>query len=136
VITAYFDGGSRGNPGSAGYGAYVVNDRGEVLAELAEGIGMATNNVAEYRGLLAALQWAADHGVTELHVKGDSLLLVQQMLGNYRVKNAGLLPLYREARHLCARIGRVSFEHIPREMNKNADRLSNIGMDQNTGSPT
>ena len=136
MITAYFDGGSRGNPGPAGFGAYVVNDRGDVLAELAEGIGVATNNVAEYRGLLAALQWAVDHGVTELHVKGDSLLLVQQMRGNYRVKNAGLLPLYREAQHLCARIGRVSFEHIPRERNKDADRLTNIGMDQNAESAT
>ncbi len=131
MITAYFDGGSRGNPGPAGYGAYIVDETGQVLAELAAGIGVATNNVAEYHGLLAALQWAADNGVTALHVRGDSLLLIQQMRGNYRVKNAGLLPLYREARHLCARIGRVSFEHVPREKNKDADRLSNVGMDQN-----
>jgi ribonuclease HI len=131
VITAFFDGGARGNPGPAGYGVYIEDDTGTVLAELAEGIGVATNNVAEYRGLLAALQWAADHDVQELHVKGDSLLLVQQMLGKYRVKNEGLLPLYREARQLCARIGRVTFEHIPRERNRDADRLSNIGMDQN-----
>ena len=132
MITAYFDGGARGNPGPAGFGVYIVGDEGEVLAELAEGIGVATNNVAEYRGLLAALQWAVDHGVTALHVRGDSLLLVQQMRGVYRVKHEGLLPLYREARHLCARIGQVSFEHIPRERNKDADRLSNVGMDQNT----
>jgi ribonuclease HI len=131
VITAFFDGGARGNPGPAGYGVYIEDDTGTVLAELAEGIGVATNNVAEYRGLLAALQWAADHDVKELHVKGDSLLLVQQMLGKYRVKSEGLLPLYREARQLCARIGRVTFEHIPRERNRDADRLSNIGMDQN-----
>jgi ribonuclease HI len=108
VISAYFDGGARGNP------------------------GVATNNMAEYRGLLAALRWAVDHGVTALHVRGDSLLLVQQMRGVYRVKNEGLLPLYREARHLCARIGQVSFEHIPRKRNTDADRLSNAGMDQNT----
>ncbi|MCC7126956.1 MAG: reverse transcriptase-like protein [Acidobacteria bacterium] len=132
VITAYFDGGARGNPGPAGFGAYIVDEQGTVLAEIAQGIGVATNNVAEYRGLIAALQWAAEHEVTELHVRGDSLLLVQQMLGNYRVKNEGLIPLYREARHLCARIGRVTFEHVPRERNKNADRLSNLGMDQNT----
>jgi ribonuclease HI len=69
--------------------------------------------------------------VTALHVRGDSLLLVQQMRGIYRVKNEGLLPLYREARHLCARIGPVTFEHVPRDQNKQADRLSNIGMDQN-----
>jgi ribonuclease HI len=131
VITAYFDGGARGNPGPAGFGVYIVDDGGQVLAEIAEGIGVATNNVAEYRGLLAALGWAVDHGVTALHVRGDSLLLVQQMRGIYRVKNEGLLPLYREARHLCARIGPVTFEHVPRDQNKQADRLSNIGMDQN-----
>jgi ribonuclease HI len=131
VITAYFDGGARGNPGPAGYGVHIVDDQGTVLAEIAEGIGVATNNVAEYKGLLAALQWAADQGVTALRVRGDSLLLVQQMRGNYRVKNAGLLPLYRQARHLCARIGTVTFEHIPRERNREADRLSNQGMDSN-----
>ncbi|HVG83196.1 MAG TPA: ribonuclease HI family protein [Vicinamibacterales bacterium] len=131
MITAYFDGGARGNPGPAGFGVYIVDDGGKVLAEIAEGIGVATNNVAEYRGLLAALGWAVDHGVTALHVRGDSLLLVQQMRGIYRVKNEGLLPLYREARHLCARIGPVTFEHVPRDQNKQADRLSNIGMDQN-----
>jgi ribonuclease HI len=131
VITAYFDGGARGNPGPAGYGVYIEDENGVVLAEFAEGIGLATNNVAEYRGLLAALQWAADHQVEDLHVKGDSLLLVQQMLGNYKVKNERLRPLYLEARRLCARIGRVTFEHIPRERNKDADRLSNLGMDQN-----
>lgn len=131
MITAYFDGGARGNPGPAGFGVYIVDDGGQVLAEIAEGIGVATNNVAEYRGLLAALGWAVDHGVTALHVRGDSLLLVQQMRGIYRVKNEGLLPLYRKARHLCARIGPVTFEHVPRDQNKQADRLSNIGMDQN-----
>jgi ribonuclease HI len=131
VITAYFDGGARGNPGPAGFGVHIVDDNGEPIAEIAEAIGVATNNVAEYRGLLAALRWAVDHGVTGLHVRGDSLLLVQQMRGVYRVKNEGLLPLYREAQHLAAQIGRVTFEHIPREQNKQADRLSNLGMDQN-----
>jgi ribonuclease HI len=131
MITAYFDGGARGNPGPAGFGVHIVDDQGQVLAEIAEGIGVATNNVAEYRGLIAALRWAVEYGVTELHVRGDSLLLVQQMLGNYRVKNEGLLPLHREARQLCARIGRVTFEHVPREKNKDADRLSNVGMDLN-----
>jgi probable phosphoglycerate mutase len=131
VITAYFDGGSRGNPGPAGFGAYIVDEDGTVLAEIAGGIGVATNNVAEYRGLLAALQWAVDHGVTALRVRGDSLLLVQQMRGVYRVKHAGLIPLHRQAQALCARIGQVSFEHVPRERNKDADRLSNVGMDEN-----
>lgn len=131
MITAYFDGGARGNPGPAGFGVHIVDDHGQVLAEIAEGIGFATNNVAEYRGLLAALQWAVDHGVTALHVVGDSLLLVQQMRGVYKVKNEGLIPLHREARNLCARIGQVTFEHVPRDQNKHADRLSNLGMDRN-----
>ena len=131
MITAYFDGGARGNPGPAGFGVSIVDEQGQVLAEIAEGIGIATNNVAEYRGLLAALHWAVDHGVRELHVRGDSLLLVQQMRGVYKVKHEGLIPLHREARNLCARIGTVTFEHVRREQNKDADRLSNLGMDQN-----
>jgi ribonuclease HI len=131
MITAFFDGGARGNPGPAGFGVYIVDDHGTVLAEIGEGIGVATNNVAEYRGLLAALQWAVDHGVKALAVKGDSQLLIQQMLGNYRVKNEGLLPLYRRARHLVVQIGDVTFEHVRREQNRDADRLSNVGMDQN-----
>ncbi len=131
MITAYVDGGARGNPGPAGYGAVLLDEHGEVLARLHEGIGISTNNVAEYRGLIAALQWALDHGHTRVHVKSDSLLIVQQMLGNYRVKHSGLIPLYRQARHLVARIGKVTFEHVRREANKEADRLSNLGMDSN-----
>ena len=131
MITAYFDGGSRGNPGPAGWGAYIVNDDGTVLAELSGALGTATNNVAEYNGLIAALQWAADHDVTALSVKGDSLLLVEQMRGNYKVKNEGLKPLYMRARMLVMQIGNVSFAHVPREKNKDADRLSNVGMDAN-----
>lgn len=131
MITAHVDGGARGNPGPAGYGVVITDEQGQVVAELYEGIGIATNNVAEYRALIAALEWAAAHGQTGLHIKSDSLLLVQQMLGNYRIKHAGLLPLYRQARHLIARIGDVAFEHVRREQNKDADRLSNLGMDQN-----
>ncbi len=131
MITAYFDGGSRGNPGPAGWGAYIVNDDGTVLAELSGALGVATNNVAEYNGLIAALQWAADHDVTAMSVKGDSLLLVEQMRGNYKVKNEGLKPLHMRARMLVMQIGNVSFAHVPREKNKDADRLSNVGMDAN-----
>lgn len=131
MITAYFDGGARGNPGPAGWGAYIVGDHGEVLAELSGAIGIATNNVAEYNGLIAALEWAVARGVTELAVKGDSLLLVEQMRGNYRVKNAGLIPLHQKARTLVSKIGKVTFDHVRREQNKDADRLSNAGMDAN-----
>jgi ribonuclease HI len=131
VIVANVDGGARGNPGPAGYGAVITDEHGKVLAELFEGIGISTNNVAEYRGLIAALQWAADHGHTRVHIKADSLLMVEQMRGNYRVKHEGLIPLYRQARGLVVKIGNVTFEHVRREMNKEADRLSNLGMDQN-----
>jgi probable phosphoglycerate mutase len=131
VIIANVDGGARGNPGSAGYGAIIRNQDGDILAELYAGIGVNTNNVAEYRGLIAALEWARAHGHTRLHVRSDSLLIVQQMLGNYRVKHAGLIPLYEKARHLAAEIGHVTYEHVRREQNHDADRLSNLGMDQN-----
>jgi ribonuclease HI len=132
LVTAYFDGGARGNPGPAGWGVYIVDDKGEVQAELSGALGTATNNVAEYHGLIAALQWAADRDLTQLAVKGDSLLLIEQMRGNYKVKNEGLKPLHLKARMLVMQIGNVSFEHVRREQNKEADRLSNVGMDGNT----
>jgi probable phosphoglycerate mutase len=131
VITAYFDGGARGNPGPAGWGVHIVGDNGEVLAELSGALGIATNNVAEYHGLIAALQWAVDHELTALAVKGDSQLLIEQMRGNYKVKNEGLKPLYLKARLLVMQIGNVMFEHVRREQNRDADRLSNLGMDAN-----
>lgn len=132
MITAYFDGGARGNPGPAGWGVHIVDDQGAVLAELSGSLGIATNNVAEYHGLIAALQWAADHDLEALAVKGDSQLLIEQMRGSYKVKNEGLKPLYLRARLLVMQIGNVSFEHVRREQNKEADRLSNCGMDANT----
>ena len=131
MITAYFDGGARANPGPAGYGVYIVDNNGAVLAELFEPLGIATNNVAEYRGLIAALEWAVERGLKELAVKGDSLLIVEQLRGNYRVKNAGLIPLHQQARTLVSKIGKVTFDHVRREHNKEADRLSNLAMDAN-----
>ncbi len=131
MITANVDGGARGNPGSAGYGAIIKDADGQVLAELYAGIGVNTNNVAEYQGLIAALEWALAHGHRRLHVKSDSLLIVQQMLGKYRVKHEGLIPLNQKARRLADAIGHVTFEHVRRELNKEADHLSNLGMDQN-----
>ena len=102
----------------------------QVLAELHGGIGIATNNVAEYNGLLAALGWAIDHGHTELHIRADSELLVKQMRGEYKVKHPGLQPLYVRARLLVMELSNVTFEHVRRERNKDADRLSNLGMDE------
>jgi ribonuclease HI len=129
IVTAYIDGGARGNPGPAGWGAYIVSETGDVLAELHGALGHATNNVAEYSGLLGALEWCIANGVTRCHIKADSLLLVQQMLGNYKVKNEGLKPLHAKGRLLAAQLGRVTYTHIPREQNKDADRLSNVAMD-------
>jgi len=126
--TAHVDGGSRGNPGPAGYGVHITRDDGSSV-DLKAAIGVATNNIAEYNGLLAALRWAVNEGVRSLHVKADSELMVKQMLGVYRVKNPGLQPLYEEARRLAAGIGRVTFEHVRREFNADADRLANEAMD-------
>jgi probable phosphoglycerate mutase len=126
---ANIDGGSRGNPGPAGYGVR-IQPEGAPPIDIKESLGTCTNNVAEYRGLLAALRWAVAHGCTSLHVRSDSLLLVQQMKGVYRVKHPGLQPLFEEARALARQIGRVTFEHVRREFNKDADRLANEAMDE------
>jgi ribonuclease HI len=130
VITAYIDGGARGNPGPAGYGVYIQGPDGEPLQELHGGLGIATNNVAEYNGLLAALRWAKEHGHTTVHIKADSLLVVEQMRGRFKVKHPGLQPLHAKATLLAHEVGRVTFEHVRRELNKDADRLSNLGMDE------
>lgn len=129
MIVAYIDGGARGNPGPAGYGVRIESPDGDLIDELHGGLGIATNNIAEYQGLLAALRYAAEHGHREVHIRADSELLVKQMRGEYRVKNAGLKPLFLEACALVRRIGDVSFTHVRREQNKEADRLSNLGMD-------
>jgi probable phosphoglycerate mutase len=129
---ANVDGGSRGNPGPAGYGVRIVLDDGAIV-DLKDTLGIATNNVAEYNGLLAALRWAVDHRVRALQIRADSELMVKQMNGVYRVKNPGLQPLYEEARALARQIGRVTFEHVRRELNKDADRLANEAMDAAAG---
>jgi ribonuclease HI len=129
VITAYIDGGARGNPGPAGYGVHIERGDGSIV-ELHGGLGIATNNVAEYNGLLAALRWAVEHGEPVVRIKADSELLVKQMRGEYKVKNPGLQPLVARARILVGQLDRVTFEHVRREHNKDADRLSNVGMDE------
>ena len=124
------DGGSRGNPGPAGYGAVVLDAvTGEVLAERAAGIGRATNNVAEYQGLIAGLTAALEVGADEVEVRMDSKLVVEQMSGRWQVKHPDMKPLAREAATLIARLPRVRFTWIPRESNKHADRLANEAMD-------
>jgi broad specificity phosphatase PhoE/ribonuclease HI len=131
------DGGARGNPGPAGYGAVVRDaDDGTVLAERSEFIGIATNNVAEYRGLIAGLRAAAETGAVEVAVRMDSKLVVEQMKGAWQVKNSALRLLAREAVELRGRFTSVSFEWIPRAQNRDADRLANQAMDRGTGRPS
>jgi len=124
------DGGSRGNPGPAGFGA-VVRDAatGEVLREVAAGIGVASNNVAEYRGLIAGLEAALDIGADEVDVRMDSLLVVNHMSNKWKVKHEAMRPLASQAAGLVRRFRRVDFTHVPREHNKHADRLANEAMD-------
>ena len=128
-IVAYIDGGARGNPGPAGFGVRIEGPDGELIHEFAGAIGVATNNVAEYRGLIAALEWARANDHRVVHIRSDSLLLVQQMNGNYKVKHPGLQPLYARARLLAIEIGRVTFEHVGRALNAHADKLANQAMD-------
>lgn len=124
------DGGSRGNPGPAGYGAVVwTEDRATVLAENKQAIGRATNNVAEYRGLIAGLDDALKLGASEAAVYLDSKLLVEQMSGRWKVKHPDLIELNAQARALAARFDRISYSWIPRERNAHADRLANEAMD-------
>ncbi|MFP3938340.1 MAG: ribonuclease HI family protein [Phycisphaerae bacterium] len=123
------DGGSRGNPGPAGAGVVVRDDSdGQVLQEFGIFLGKATNNVAEYRGLLAGLQRAAELGAHEVEVVSDSELLVRQMTGQYRVRNKGLLELYEQAQQFVGRFKKCSFRHVRREQNTAADRLANQAM--------
>jgi broad specificity phosphatase PhoE/ribonuclease HI len=130
------DGGSRGNPGPAGYGAVVFDAAtGEVLAERSEYIGIDTNNVAEYRGLIAALTAARDLGARTVAVRMDSKLVIEQMSGRWQIKHPSMRPLAREAAELRSVFEDVTFEWIPREKNKHADRLANDAMDRGTGRP-
>ncbi|MFE3022639.1 bifunctional RNase H/acid phosphatase [Nocardia tengchongensis] len=130
MVIVEADGGSRGNPGPAGYGAVVWDaDRARVLAERKEFLGVATNNVAEYRGLIAGLEASAELGAREVAVRMDSKLVVEQMSGRWKVKHEAMIPLADRARRLVAGFDRVSFTWIPRKENSHADRLANEAMD-------
>ena len=126
----FTDGGSRGNPGPAAYGYVIEAEDRTILASHGAAIGVATNNVAEYRALLAGLERAAEVGVTELEVVSDSELLVKQMRGEYRVKNAALRELQAEAARMAASIERVTYTAVRREDNELADRLVNEALDE------
>src|SRR6201996_5197405 len=132
-ITAFCDGGSRGNPGPAGYGVYIQDEKGQKVAELSEFLGKKTNNFAEYSGLLAALDYAIAHGHSHLKAVADSELMVKQVKGQYRVNSPELRPLYEEARKRIARLEGFQIQHVLREKNSRADRLANEAMDRGTG---
>ena len=124
------DGAARGNPGPAGFGVHITDGDGTTLAEIAEGIGVATNNVAEYRAAIAGLARARELGATRILLRSDSKLLIEQLAGRFRVRNAGLKPLHAEATALMVGFDRVDLEHVPRERNREADRLANVGVDR------
>jgi ribonuclease HI len=129
-ITAHCDGGARGNPGPAGYGAEVTDDQGNVVAELSEFLGVRTNNYAEYSGLLASLQYAIDNKVPRLKVISDSELMVKQIQGKYKVNSPDLKPLWQEARNRIAKLEGFEIAHALRHKNKAADALANQAMDR------
>ena len=134
-INAHCDGGARGNPGPAGYGALIQDDQGMVLAELSEFLGMRTNNYAEYSGLLGCLQYALDHNHPRLRVVSDSELMVKQIQGKYKVNSPDLKPLWQEARNRIAKLEAFEISHALRHKNKDADRLANEAMDRGMKCP-
>jgi len=134
-ISAHCDGGARGNPGPAGYGALIQASDGSVIAELSEFLGFKTNNFAEYSGLLGCLQYALDHGHRRLRLVSDSELMVKQIQGKYQVKSPDLKPLYDEAKRRIAKLDGFEISHALRHKNKDADRLANEAMDRGMKRP-
>ncbi len=132
-LVAHSDGGARGNPGPAGYGVVLQDEAGRKVAALSEYLGHQTNNFAEYQGLIAALEYAVQHGPKALKLISDSELLVRQIKGIYKVKNATLQELYGRAKDLIAQLDWFSIGHALREQNQEADRLANEAMDKGTG---
>ncbi len=132
-LIAHSDGGARGNPGPAGYGVVIEDNTGEKIAGLSEYLGHQTNNFAEYQGLIAALEYAVEHGPKALKVVSDSELLVRQIKGIYKVKNPMLQDLHGRAKELIAQMDWFSIDHALREHNREADRLANEAMDRGVG---
>jgi ribonuclease HI len=135
AFQANIDGGSRGNPGPASYGVVVRNERGEIVAKLKKYIGRMTNNVAEYYGLIAALDYAQSSGVRALRVESDSELLVRQMRGHYKVKSPDLRPLFERAKKMSHTFESFRIDHVYREQNSEADALANEALDETSGGP-
>lgn len=133
---ANIDGGSRGNPGPASYGVVIRNPKGEVVARLKKYIGRMTNNVAEYYGLIAALDYAQSNRIRALRVESDSELLVKQMRGQYKVKSEDLKPLFERARKMSQSFASFRIDHVYREQNAEADALANEALDEVSGKPS
>jgi ribonuclease HI len=133
VHIANIDGASRGNPGPAAYAVVLRDPNGKVILELAKQFGRDTNNVAEYYALLAALDYASTHGISALRIRSDSELLVRQMQGMYKVKSEDLRPLYERAAKLARQFKYFAIEHVRRELNRDADALANVALDQGAG---
>lgn len=123
------DGASRHNPGPAGIGAQITSADGAVIAEISEGIGVTTNNVAEYGAAIAGMEAALALGATRITLRSDSQLMIKQLLGAYRVKHPNLKPLHAQAGALLDRFEEATLQHVPREQNTEADRLANLGVD-------
>jgi ribonuclease HI len=132
-LVAFIDGGARGNPGPSGYGVVIQDETGNRVAALSGYLGHQTNNFAEYQGLIAALEYAVEHGHKALRVISDSELLVRQIKGIYKVKNAVLQDLHRRAKQFIARLDWFSIGHVLRGKNQEADSLANAAMDSGTG---
>ena len=132
---ANIDGGSRGNPGPAAYGVVIRDPRGEIVARLKKYIGRTTNNVAEYYGLIAALDYAQSQNIRALRIESDSELLVNQMRGRYKVKSADLKPLFERAKKMSQTFAAFSIVHVYREKNAEADKLANDALDEVSGKP-
>ncbi len=130
---ANIDGGSRGNPGPAAYGVVIRDGRGEIVAKLKKYIGRMTNNVAEYYGLIAAMDYAQSHSIRVLHIESDSELLVKQMRGQYKVKSEDLRPLFERAKKMSQAFDSFRMEHVYREQNREADALANEALDETEG---
>src|SRR6202030_292537 len=133
AFQANIDGGSRGNPGPASYGVVIRNERGEIVAKLKKYIGRMTNNVAEYYGLIAAMDYAQSHSIRALRIESDSELLVKQMRGQYKVKSEDLRPLFERAQKMSKAFDSFRIEHVYREQNREADALANEALDETEG---
>src|SRR5581483_4939457 len=132
-VIAYTDGGARGNPGPAGFGVYVTDQRGNRVVGLSDYLGQQTNNYAEYSALIAALEWALRNEHRAVQVVSDSELMVKQLRGIYKVRNENLQPLFEKAQRLIAQLDWFEVKHVLREQNREADRLANEAMDKGSG---